>query len=322
MVAQSGQSRIVLDVGQDDSYFDNPYLTATRSEIALPLQVHEQLIGVLDVQSEDANAFNEADKVVLQTMADQLAIGIENARQYEELRRTRGLVGSRTALAWMGMASSAWRHTIDKHAISIKEQVDLLAHDLRSLLLSDKQPRLEERLSMIRRLAQQIGEKQITPPLSAEEGVISLPINGLIRERMKQLKENEPYRSVEFRLNLTLPNAITVRASSEWLRRALDILIDNGVDAMLDAPQRVMTIETVQRQNDILIRISDTGKGIPEEMQPQLFRNPVEKTKGSKGLGMGLLMAQAIIQTYGGEIAIESTGKTGTTMFICLPSEA
>jgi C4-dicarboxylate-specific signal transduction histidine kinase len=255
-------------------------------------------------------------------MADQLAIAIENARQYEELKRTQGLVGARTALAWMGMASSAWRHTIDKHAISIKEQIDLLSNDLHGLLLSDKRPRLEERLSMIRRLAQQIGEKQITPPLSAEEGVISLPINGLIRERIKQLAENEPYRSVKFQLNLTLPNEITVRASSEWLRRALDILIDNGVDAMVEVPHRVMTIETVQRNNQIIIRIRDTGKGIPEEGRSHLFHNPVEKRKGSKGLGMGLLMAQAIIQTYGGEIDIESTGRTGTTMFICLPSEA
>jgi C4-dicarboxylate-specific signal transduction histidine kinase len=222
----------------------------------------------------------------------------------------------------MGMASSAWRHTIDKHAISIKEQIDLLSQDLRGLPLSNKPPRLEERLSMIRRLAQQIGEKQITPPLSAEEGVGSLSINGLIKERIKQLSENEPYRSVDFQLKLALGNESTIRASSEWLRRALDILIDNGVDAMADMPRPAMVIETAQQHNKIIIRISDTGKGVPQEVRSQLFHDPVEKRKGSKGLGMGLLMAQAIIQTYGGEIDIESTGATGTTMVISLPSEA
>jgi len=51
-----------------------------------------------------------------QLFADQAAVAIRNAQQYDELRRAKNLVRIRTALAWMGMASSTWRHTIDKHA--------------------------------------------------------------------------------------------------------------------------------------------------------------------------------------------------------------
>jgi signal transduction histidine kinase len=258
---------------------------------------------------------------MLDALATQAAIAIQNARQYEELKQTRGLVGSRTALAWMGMASSTWRHTIDKHALSIAEQIDLLRTELVSEIPTSDHPHVYERLGRIQRLARQIAEKRITPPLSAEEGVVSVSINGLIKERIKQLRETEPYRSVEFQLNLALADGKTVRASPEWLRRALDILIDNSVEAVSHSSDQKIMIETGQQDNQIVICVTDTGHGIPEEIRSQLFHNPIEKAKGSKGLGMGLLMAEAIIQTYGGEIGMESTGASGTTMFVRLPVE-
>jgi signal transduction histidine kinase/HAMP domain-containing protein len=83
-VAGSGGSRIALDVGSDAVFFDNPDLPRTRSEIALPLKVYDEVIGVLDVQSTEEAAFTEEDAGVLQTMADQLALAIENARLLEE----------------------------------------------------------------------------------------------------------------------------------------------------------------------------------------------------------------------------------------------
>ena len=81
----TGKPRIALDVGEDQVHFANPDLPETRSEMALPLWAGDQIIGALDVQSKDPNAFDEEDILVLQTMADQLAIAIENARLISEL---------------------------------------------------------------------------------------------------------------------------------------------------------------------------------------------------------------------------------------------
>jgi CheY-like chemotaxis protein len=90
---------------------------------------------------------------------------------------------------------------------------------------------------------------------------------------------------------------------------------------MKETPREEMTIETSQEANRMLIRVIDNGPGIRADILPQLFQHPIGKTPGSKGLGMGLLMAQAIIQTYGGEIAVDSTAASGTTMLIRLPLE-
>jgi GAF domain-containing protein/HAMP domain-containing protein len=80
----SGKARIALDVGADAVFFDNPDLPYTRSEMALPLKVGDSVIGALDVQSMEQAAFTEDDISLLGTLADQVAIAIENVRLLTE----------------------------------------------------------------------------------------------------------------------------------------------------------------------------------------------------------------------------------------------
>jgi len=102
--AAQGKSRIALDVGSDAVFFDNPDLPHTRSEAALPLIARGQVIGVLDVQSTESGAFKTEDLDVLQVLADQVALAIENARLLDESRRSlqeiETLYGAQTQKAW------------------------------------------------------------------------------------------------------------------------------------------------------------------------------------------------------------------------------
>lgn len=86
-VSWTGKPRVALDTGTDAVFFNNPDLPDTRSEIALPLRVGETVIGVLDVQSTEPNAFSQEDIAILTTLADQVGIAIQNARQNEETRK-------------------------------------------------------------------------------------------------------------------------------------------------------------------------------------------------------------------------------------------
>jgi GAF domain-containing protein len=85
--ASRGEPRIALDVGTDSIYFNNPDLPDTRSEMAIPLRVAGKVIGALDVQSTETNAFSQEDINVLATLADQIAIAIENSRLFGESRQ-------------------------------------------------------------------------------------------------------------------------------------------------------------------------------------------------------------------------------------------
>jgi len=87
-VTDTGQPRIALNVGGDAVYFNNPDLPATRSEMALPLTISGEVIGALDVQSTEPNAFSDDDVEVLTTLADQVSIAIQNARLFEQIQRS------------------------------------------------------------------------------------------------------------------------------------------------------------------------------------------------------------------------------------------
>ncbi len=86
-VAETGDARIALDVGSDAIHFRNPLLPYTRSEMALPLKVRGQVIGVLDVQSDKVNAFDQDDITIMQILTDQLSVAIERTRLLQELER-------------------------------------------------------------------------------------------------------------------------------------------------------------------------------------------------------------------------------------------
>lgn len=103
-VAAQKKPRIALDVGADAVFFNNPDLPMTRSEVALPLLVRNRILGVLDIQSDKPQAFNADDIDVLQTLSDQIAVAIENARLLDEAQATlvqlEALTSLRTREAW------------------------------------------------------------------------------------------------------------------------------------------------------------------------------------------------------------------------------
>jgi GAF domain-containing protein/HAMP domain-containing protein len=80
------QPKIALDVGVEAVRFANPLLPDTRSEISLPLIVGDQVLGALNVQSTQPSAFDESSTIVLQSMANQVAVALNNATQYRRER--------------------------------------------------------------------------------------------------------------------------------------------------------------------------------------------------------------------------------------------
>jgi len=84
----TGKPRIALDVGEDAVYFGNQELPDTRSEMALPVKIGDAVIGALDVQSSEASAFSEDDISVLSLLADQVSLAIENARLFDQARKS------------------------------------------------------------------------------------------------------------------------------------------------------------------------------------------------------------------------------------------
>lgn len=100
-----GRVVIARDTLESDVHRKNEFLLETRAELAIPLKIGDKVIGALDVQSKFRDSFNEEQVNILQTMADQIAIALENTRLYQEsLRRLEELTISNrvaTRSAWI-----------------------------------------------------------------------------------------------------------------------------------------------------------------------------------------------------------------------------
>lgn len=85
LVARAARTRlpiIVNDVRNEEGWLPNPLLPDTVSELAVPLLIGDQVLGVLDVQSDRLNAFNEEDTNIQTTLASQVATALQNARSF------------------------------------------------------------------------------------------------------------------------------------------------------------------------------------------------------------------------------------------------
>jgi GAF domain-containing protein len=130
-VTDRGTPRTALDVGRDAAHLDNPDLPETRSEMALPLRVRGEIIGALDVQSTEPEAFDQEDIAVLQTMADQIALAISNAQLFAQVQAS--IEAERRAYGAASLQS--WRQALQQ-GLRLHQRYDpdgILAKDCTSL---------------------------------------------------------------------------------------------------------------------------------------------------------------------------------------------
>jgi GAF domain-containing protein len=328
------KAQLVVDVSTDKDYRN--LNDKTRSELAVLFigkdgdqdesgsrkEPREYVLGVLNVESDQLKGFDEQDWKTLESLADLAAIVIQNARHYEELKQTKGLVAARTALAWMGMARNYYQHTIVQRAGTIILQLTNIMGRSSEMPSAQQLPDWAGGyLANIKEQANYIIKLPITPTLQSKDGLTTFPIKSLIMERLDQLWKKEPHRSIRLAAKPEPDDKIVVRASRDWLIHALDLLIDNAIKALegVEPQRRSISVETQVQGDGIEILITDTALGFPDEVLKKVFTSKIDQEGDSVGMGIGLLMAQAIVETYSGKLWIKKTNSDGTSIAIRLP---
>ncbi|MCF7840582.1 MAG: HAMP domain-containing histidine kinase [Candidatus Marinimicrobia bacterium] len=143
-----------------------------------------------------------------------------------------------------------------------------------------------------------------------------VPLHRFIRESTEPLQHilNE----AGITLNLALGNDVPVYIDRDRMRRILDNLIRNAIDAMAGLEEGRITIRTEDTSQSVTISITDTGNGIPEEIRDTIFEPFVTHGK-SHGTGLGLAIARKIIAEHHGELTFETETGKGTTFYIRIP---
>ncbi len=192
---------IALDVGQDAVYFDNPDLPETRSEMALPLIVGDTLLGVLDVQSKRQAAFSDDDIAVLQVLADQVAVAIENARLFTENQEALELARR----AYSDFSQASWGELL-----RARPQLGFRSTELRDLI-----PVSEEWSEDLLQVSEKGESVQIDPHTLAIPIVLRDQVLGVVR--LTKAEETPPWSEEEIQLMDTLIEQLEIALESARL---------------------------------------------------------------------------------------------------------
>lgn len=289
---------------------------------AIPLRVGEQAVGILFVCFRAPHRFAKNEQKILELLANQAAVAIQNAHLYQalstrvqELEHAREKMAIHTALAYMGMIHATRHHTIRNVAVVIKDAIVLVTRHLAASALDA----LPSRLSLIQAKADEILNMQIQAPLSRTEAVAPMLINQFLRDHVEQHIRVMSVQGIKLDFVFDLDDNAAVQVNQEWFRESLYILLDNAVRAMTNSLEKALTLVTRQVEQRVQIDIVDTGEGMPQDIAAQLFQRQISNPENNETLGMGVLIAQAIVETYDGKIELLWTTPQGTGIRIWLP---
>lgn len=291
-------------------------LSLMRSGICVPLLSNDRVIGFLNLWDERVPEAYASDEIALiLDIAERLSLVIENSKLYDRMRE-------RDRLAALGEMAAGLAHEIRNPLGAIKGAAQCLAP---VKLSGEDREFLEVIVEEVNRLNGVVTQfLDYSRPLKQSFGVTDL--NEVVSRTVKLIRNDIPER-VELRMELgeALPK---VSADAEQLKQVLINLVQNAVQALGDSPG-VITLRSVnpERFHDfrtgtdfVEVQVTDTGEGIPQDQQQNIFI-PFFTTK-QKGTGLGLAISQRIIKSHGGSISVQSRVGEGTTFLFRLPALA
>ena len=298
-------------------------LAELHSEVCIPLVNKDRLIGFCNLGARrDAGMYSAEDLNLLTTLARNAAIALDNARLYEDLRRSQILMQRTDRLRSLETVAGGFAHEVRNPLTSIKTFVQLapMRTDDQEFMGAFSKVVAED-VSRIERLIQEILDyARYMEPRFAEEDLNDVVASCLY---FVEVKADSKAIVMEKRLAGDLP---AVSLDRQQIKQVLLNLLLNAMEAMGDGGGRltVRTHRLVKPNGDVWVQIevADTGSGIAAKDLEHIF-DPFYTTKHEsgerEGTGLGLSIVHQIIQEHHGYIEVESTVGQGTTFFVNLP---
>ncbi len=302
------EARIALDVGEERVHFKNPHLPNTRSEMALPLPFGKKVLGAVTIQSVEEGAFSQDDITTLQTMADHLAVAIQNAYTLEALKTAHAELLRTKVYEALTVATTEAIHWIGNKALPITMTVSRLKEDL----ATDKpdMDSLREDLDLIAESADLIVQVKEQLIGQARE---QKPRPVLLADVFQAAAHQRGVKALKMQV---APEAAYVMADSTQLARALGNFLQNAVEA--GATKLNIKADPAAQKGSIQITIKDDGAGMPSDVLGKIW-TPFFSTRVNHN-GLGLPAALHVVTQLQGEIHIQSKPGKGTTVDLTLPA--
>jgi len=305
-----GEARIALDVGEERVHFKNPHLPHTRSEMALPLMYGGKALGAVTIQSSEERAFSEDDITTLLTMAEHLAVAINNARLIDELKEAHNEILRNKVFEALTSASTEAIHWIGNKTLPISLTVARLREEIADGKVDVES--LKEDLDMISESAAQIIQVK-EQLIGAVREMKPRPI--LIADVLKTAAYQRNIPETALKVNID-PAAAYVIADSTQLTRALGNILQNASEA--GAKSVNVNVRPTEERGILEIEIDDDGAGMDEGTMQKAW-SPFFTTHGVAHHGLGLPAAMHVVSQSQGRIALVSEQGKGTTVAMFMP---
>ena len=262
-VTGSGNPRIALDTDSDQTFFNNPELPDTRSEMALPLKIGAQIIGALDVQGKEAHAFDARDLEIFTILADQVSVALQNARLFEETQKS------------LAEAETTYRQYVSREWKKVTQESDHIGY---RYSLAGAQPLLQPLETYEAREALATGELNLSQgktttlaiPLKLRGEVIGV-INVQTNTQRALLEDERDIASaIAERVSLAIENARLVEDSRS--RAALESTI-GAISSHLSA--------SVNMRNILQTAVEELGRTLPGSEIILQLKNDADRSENA-----------------------------------------
>ncbi len=323
----TGKTQVIPDVTQSNAYYPNPLLPETRAEIGIPLKSGDKVFGALDIQYNQDHAFSESDISVLQILADQIAVAIQNANAYElsqtayEEMKEVDRVKSQF-LANMSHELRTPLNSIIGFSRVILKGIDGPVNETQKQDLNAIYNSGQHLLTLINNILDLSKIEAGKMELQITELNLSDLVNGVMSTAVGLVKDKP------IRLSHDIPsNLPTVQADQTRVRQILLNLVSNAAKFTEKGTITVTAVPVVSPvgKQEVMITIADTGAGIAQQDLGKLFQpfsqvddSPTRKTGGT---GLGLSICRSMVEMHGGRIGVlQSEPGKGSTFYFTLPT--
>ena len=322
-VVRTGQAILVNDTSGDSHFYRNPPSTqqfTARSILAVPLRRRSQIRGVIEVLNRHQSApFIDGDRIILEALADQAIIALENANRFASLDKE--VEHLRTDLVHMMI------HDLRSPLTGVMTSIDMLFRGIvgdisvvQREILSIAYTSAQHMLNMVNLLLDISRLESRLMPLHRK--VVHLPT--LLERVLFYMGVMAQSRQIVIEQQLD-PEACLIFADEDLLLRVLQNLLDNALKfspngSSIQLCSTIITRDPAQAPVVCLV-VKDEGIGIRLADQQRIFAKFTQVgRRHATGSGLGLTFCKLVLEAHGGQIWVESAPDAGSSFFLTLPS--
>jgi len=320
-VAEIGEPFTTNAVDQVLFYVSDPHLPDTQAEMAIPIKIEGQVLGVLDIQQTSISALTDRQMKLMEAVADQLAVALHKASLYTKLQNSlqqekamRSQMIQNERLVVVGRLLASVSHELNNPIQAIQNALFLIKEE--ETFSEQGRQDLEIVISETERMAALIDRLRTAYRPIRSEDYQDVQINDLVEFVRALTATHMRHNGIRFDFKPD-PDLPVISGIPEQLRQVILNLFMNAIEAMREGGQLTVQSEHLPPQEKILLTFTDSGAGIDSQLLPHIFEPFI--TSKDMGTGLGLTITYDIIQQHRGEIQAENYPQGGATFRIWLP---